>query len=145
MGKYTAINFLKEEKKEEKYFKCTLIILIYVLIFQTYTNIKYINNLRDEINNFKLETQTTTVTNIRNTKSTFIKDTNKIYELLGVSNIDRLTFDNNKIYIEGQCENLNILDGLKTIDNIKKFSVTNVENKEEKLYFNVVCDIGGIE
>lgn len=145
MGKYKAINFLKEEKREEKYFKCTLIILIYVLIFQTYTNIKYINNLRDEINNFKLEDKTTTVTDIKNVKSTFIKDTNKIYELLGVSNIDRLTLENNKIYIEGQCEKLNVLDGLKMIDNIKKISVINVESKDERLYFNVVCDIGGIE
>lgn len=144
MRKYMTINFLKEEKQEEKYFKCTLIILIYILIFQTYASIKQINNLRDEINNLELENQTRAVVNIRNTKSTFIKDTNKIYELLGTSNIDRLIFENNKIYIEGQCENLNVLDELTTIENIKKFSVTNIENKDQILYFNVVCDIGGV-
>ena len=139
------INFLKEERKEEKYFKCTVIILIYLLAFQVYTNIKHINDLKAEINNTKLESQTKVITKIENKNGTLIKDTKKIYDLLGVSNVDRLIVENNKIYIEGKCENLDILDKVKSMDNINSFSITSVENKNNKLYFNVVCEIGGVE
>ena len=41
MKKIKLINFFKEEKKEEKFFKCTLIILAYMLIFQCYTPLDY--------------------------------------------------------------------------------------------------------
>lgn len=145
MKKYKVINFLKEEKTEDKYFKCTVIILIYLLVFQIYTNIKYINDLQEQINNTKLETKSRTVINSEDKKSTLIKDSKKIYDLLGVSNVDRLTVENNKVYIEGKCKNLEILDKLKSMNNIKNFSITSVENKNSKLYFNVVCEIGGAE
>ena len=39
-------------------------------------------------------------------KSTLIKDTNKVYDLLGFKNVERLSFKNNKVNIEGKCENL---------------------------------------
>lgn len=145
MRKYKLIDFLKKEKREEKYFKCTVIILIYLLSFQLYTNIKYINDLKEEINNNKLSAQTKVIRKNNNKNSTLMKDTNKIYDLLGVSNVDRLVFENNKIYIEGKCKNLKILDKLKSIDNINSFSITSIENKSNKFYFNIVCEIGGFE
>lgn len=145
MRKYKLIDFLKEEKREEKYFKCTVIILIYLLSFQLYTNIKHINDLKEEINNNKLSAQTKVIRKNNNKNSTLMKDTNKIYDLLGVSNLDRLVFENNKIYIEGKCKNLKILDKLKSIDNINSFSITSIENKSNKFYFNIVCEIGGFE
>lgn len=145
MRKYKLIDFLKEEKREEKYFKCTVIILIYLLSFQLYTNIKHINDLKEEINNNKLSAQTKVIRANNNKNSTLMKDTNKIYDLLGVSNVDRLVFENNKIYIEGKCKNLKILDKLKSIDNINSFSITSIENKSNKFYFNIVCEIGGFE
>lgn len=139
------INFLKEEREEEKYFKCIVIILIYLLVFQIYTNIKHIDDLKEEINNIKLETQSRVITKSKNKNGTLMKDTKKIYDLLGVSNVDRLIVENNKIYIEGKCKNLEILDKVKSMDNINSFSITSVENKNNKLYFNVVCEIGGFE
>lgn len=145
MRKYKLIDFLKKEKREEKYFKCTVIILIYLLSFQLYTNIKHINDLKEEINNNKLSAQTKVIRENNNKNSTLMKDTNKIYDLLGVSNVDRLVFENNKIYIEGKCKNLKILDKLKSIDNINSFSITSIENKSNKFYFNIVCEIGGFE
>jgi len=145
MKKNKIINFLKEEKQEEKIFKCTVIILIYLLIFQTYTNIKSINNLKEEINNTKLITQSTEVLKSENKKSTLVKDTNKIYDLLGFSNVEKLSVENNKVSIEGKCKNLKKLDELKSMDNIKNFSITSVENKNNKLYFHAVYEIGGSE
>lgn len=145
MKKNKNINFLKEEKQEEKILKCTVIILIYLLIFQTYTNIKSINNLKEEINNTKLITQSNEVLKSKNKKSTLIKDTDKIYDLLGFSNVDKLSVENNKVSIEGKCKNLKKLDELKSMDNIKNFSISSVENKNNKLYFHAVYEIGGSE
>lgn len=145
MKKNNSINFLKEEKQEEKIFKCTVIILIYLLIFQTYTNIKAVNNLKEEINYTKLMTQSNEVLKSENKKSTLIKDTNKIYDLLGFSNVEKLSVENNKVSIEGKCKNLKKLDELKSMDNIKNFSIASVENKNNKLYFHAVYEIGGSE
>lgn len=145
MKKNKNINFLKEEKQEEKIFKCTVIILMYLLIFQTYTNIKAVNNLKEEINYTKLMTQSNEVLKSENKKSTLIKDTNKIYDLLGFSNVEKLSVENNKVSIEGKCKNLKKLDELKSMDNIKNFSIASVENKNNKLYFHAVYEIGGSE
>ncbi|WP_434798143.1 hypothetical protein [Terrisporobacter vanillatitrophus] len=145
MKKNKNINFLKEEKQEEKILKCTVIILIYLLIFQTYTSIKSINNLKEEINNTKLITQSNEVLKSKNKKSTLVKDTNKVYDLLGFSNVEKLSVENNKVSIEGKCKSLKNLDELKSMDNIKNFSITSVENKNNKLYFHAVYEIGGSE
>lgn len=136
---------MKEEKQEEKIFKCTVIILMYLLIFQTYTNIKAVNNLKEEISNIKLMTQSNEVLKSKNKKSTLIKDTNKIYDLLGFSNIEKLSIENNKVSVEGKCKNLKKLDELKSMDNIKNFSIASVENKNNKLYFHAVYEVGGSE
>lgn len=145
MKKRTLINFFKEEKQEEKYFKCTVIILMYLLIFQSYTSIKSINSLKEEINNTKTIIQSTVVQKTENKKSTSLNDTNKIYDLLGFSNVERLSIENNKVSIEGKCKSLEILDELKSMDSIKNFSITSVENKNNKLYFHAIYEIGGLE
>ena len=143
MKKIKTINFLKEEKKEEKYFKCILVILLYLLIFQCYSNIQYIKNLKEEIKNSKPLIQSKHLVNNEIEKSTLIKDTSKVYKLLGFKNVDRLVIENNKVKVEGRCKDLDILEDLKSMDNIKNFSITNVEYKNKKYYFNATYEIGG--
>ena len=143
MKKIKTINFLKEEKKEEKYFKCILVILLYLLIFQCYSNIQYIKNLKEEIKNSKPLIQSTHLVNNEIEKSTLIKDTSKVYKLLGFKNVDRLVIENNKVKVEGRCKDLDILEDLKSMDSIKNFSITNVEYKNKKYYFNATYEIGG--
>lgn len=143
MKKFKTINFLKEEKKEEKYFKCIFIILLYLLIFQCYSNIQYIKNLKEEIKNSKPLIQSTHLVNNEIEKSTLIKDTSKVYKLLGFKNVDRLVIENNKVKVEGRCKDLGILEDLKSMDNIRNFSITNVEHKDKKYYFNATYEIGG--
>ena len=116
-----------------------------MLVFQGYTDIKYINNLKEEINVVKLSNKSAEILESKNKKSTLIKDTNKIYESLGFSNIDRLFVENNRVNIEGKCKNLQKLNELKSMDNIKNFSINSVENKNNKLYFHVVYELGGYE
>ena len=143
MKKIKTINFLKEEKKEEKYFKCIFIILLYLLIFQCYSNIQYIKNLKEEIKNSKPLIQSKHLVNNEIEKSTLIKDTSKVYKLLGFKNVDRLVIENNKVKVEGRCKDLGILEDLKSMDNIRNFSITNVEYKDKKYYFNATYEIGG--
>ena len=143
MKKIKTINFLKEEKKEEKYFKCILVILLYLLIFQCYNNIQSIKNLKEEIKNSKPLIQYKHLVNNEIEKSTLIKDTSKVYKLLGFKNVDRLVIENNKVKVEGRCKDLDILEDLKSMDNIKNFSITNVESKNKKYYFNATYEIGG--
>ena len=143
MKKIKTINFLKEEKKEEKYFKCILVILLYLLIFQCYNNIQSIKNLKEEIKNSKPLIQSKHLVNNEIEKSTLIKDTSKVYKLLGFKNVDRLVIENNKVKVEGRCKDLDILEDLKSMDNIINFSITNVEYKDKKYYFNVTYEIGG--
>lgn len=143
MKKIKTINFLKEEKKEEKYFKCILVILLYLLIFQCYNNIQSIKNLKEEIKNSKPLIQSKHLVNNEIEKSTLIKDTSKVYKLLGFKNVDRLVIENNKVKVEGRCKDLDILEDLKSMDNIKNFSITNVEYKNKKYYFNATYEIGG--
>lgn len=145
MKKYNLINFLKEEKQEEKYFKCTVIILIYLISFQSYTNIKSIYDLKEEISDTKLNTQSTETIQSKNKRSTLIEDTNRIYDLLGFSNVDNISIKNNKVSLEGKCKNLDALEKLKSMDNIKNFSITSVEKKNNKLYFHAIYEIGGYE
>ena len=143
MKKIKTINFLKEEKKEEKYFKCILVILLYLLIFQCYNNIQSIKNLKEEIKNSKPLIQYKHLVNNEIEKSTLIKDTSKVYKLLGFKNVDRLVIENNKVKVEGRCKDLDILEDLKSMDNIRNFSITNVEYKDKKYYFNATYEIGG--
>ena len=143
MKKIKTINFLKEEKKEEKYFKCILVILLYLLIFQCYNNIQSIKNLKEEIKNSKPLIQSKHLVNNEIEKSTLIKDTSKVYQLLGFKNVDRLVIENNKVKVEGRCKDLGILEDLKSMDNIRNFSITNVEYKDKKYYFNATYEIGG--
>ena len=143
MKKFKTINFLKEEKKEEKYFKCIFIILLYLLIFQCYSNIQYIKNLKEEIKNSKPLIQSKHLVNNEIEKSTLIKDTRKVYKLLGFKNVDRLVIENNTVKVEGRCKDLGILEDLKSMDNIRNFSITNVEYKNKKYYFNATYEIGG--
>ena len=142
MKKIKTINFLKEEKKEEKYFKCILVILLYLLIFQCYNNIQSIKNLKEEIKNSKPLIQSKHLVNNEIEKSTLIKDTSKVYKLLGFKNVDRLVIENNKVKVEGRCKDLGILEDLKSMDNIRNFSITNVEYKDKKYYFNATYEIG---
>ena len=121
MKKIKTINFLKEEKKEEKYFKCILVILLYLLIFQCYNNIQSIKNLKEEIKNSKPLIQSKHLVNNEIEKSTLIKDTSKVYKLLGFKNVDRLVIENNKVKVEGRCKDLGILEDLKSMDNIRNF------------------------
>ena len=123
MKKIKTINFLKEEKKEEKYFKCILVILLYLLIFQCYNNIQSIKNLKEEIKNSKPLIQSKHLVNNEIEKSTLIKDTSKVYKLLGFKNVDRLVIENNKVKVEGRCKDLDILEDLKSMDNIKNFCI----------------------
>ena len=145
MKNINAINFLEEDKTDEKLFKYILSMLICVFIFEVYIGLKSINNLQHDIEETKLAIQQEVIEKdkVTNQKSTLIKDTNKIYELLGFSNIKKLYVENEKVYIEGNCEELNVLDDLKDIEGIKNLSISSLEKHDKGYSFKAVYEIGG--
>ncbi len=145
MKNINAINFLEEDKTDEKLFKYILSMLICVFIFEVYIGLKSINNLQHDIVETKLAIQQEVIEKdkVTNQKSTLIKDTNKIYELLGFSNIKKLYIENEKVYIEGNCEELNVLDDLKDIEGIKNLSISSLEKHDKGYSFKAVYEIGG--
>lgn len=147
MKKMKAINFLQEDKQNEKLFKCILFMLICLFIFEVYVGIKSINDLQNAIQETKSAIQQEIIKNdkVTNKKSTVIKDTNKIYDLLGFSNIKNLYVENEKVHIDGKCKDLNILDDLKEIEGIKNLSINGVEKNSEGYSFQAVYEIGGLE
>ena len=145
MKNINAINLLEEDKTDEKLFKYILSMLICVFIFEVYIGLKSINNLQHDIVETKLAIQQEVIEKdkVTNQKSTLIKDTNKIYELLGFSNIKKLYIENEKVYIEGNCEELNVLDDLKDIEGIKNLSISSLEKHDKGYSFKAVYEIGG--
>lgn len=145
MKKVKIINFLEEDRSEEKLFKCTIIILIYLVSFQSYRLINEIMTLQEEVKQIKniSQEETIKVSNIENVNITLMKDIDKIYKLLGNSNIERLYMDNNMVNIEGKCTDLKILDDLKEMEHINNLSVNSIEKKGKKYSFQAMYEIGG--
>lgn len=145
MKNINTINFLEEDKIDEKLFKYILSMLICVFVFEVYIGLKSINNLQHDIEETKLAIQQEVIEKdkVTNQKSTLIKDTDKIYELLGFSNIKKLYVENEKVYIEGNCEELKVLDDLKDIEGIKNLSISSLEKHDKGYSFQAVYEIGG--
>lgn len=145
MKKIKMINFLEEDRSEEKLFKCTIIILICLVSFQSYRLINEIINLQEEVKQIKNTSQegVIKVSNIEDKNITLMKDIDKIYKLLGHSNIERLYMESNMVNIEGKCIDLEILDELKEMENINNLSVNSIEKKGKKYSFQVMYEIGG--
>ena len=145
MKKAKTINFLEKDRSEEKLFKCTIIILLYLLSFQRYRLINEIITLQEEVEQIKniSQEETIKVSNIENENITLMKDIDKIYKLLGFSNVERLYMENNIVNIEGKCIDLKILDELKSMENINNLSVNSVEKKGKKYSFQAMYEIGG--
>lgn len=145
MKKVKTINFLEGDRSQEKLFKCTIIILLYLSAFQSYRLINQIITLQEEIEHIKniSQEEAIKVSNMENKNITLMKDINAIYTLLGFSNVERLYMENNMVNIEGKCSDLKVLDELKEMENINNLSVNSVEKKGQKYSFQVMYEIGG--
>lgn len=143
MKKIKTINFLKKDKTEDKFFTCVVLILIYLLVLQGFSYIKSINLLEDEISNIKLSMNKKEESTLEVKKSTLLGDTKEVYDLLGVSNIQRLYIDNKQVEIEGKCKDLKVLDELEEIKSVNDVSVSSIEKKGSKYFFKVIYQIGG--
>lgn len=142
MKKVQAINFLDENKKEATYFRILITLLIILLLFQVISYMKSINELESEINEIKSSINIKKP-KVEVEKSTLLEDTKIVYDLLGFSNVDSVSIENNKVALEGKCENLEMLDELKAMDNIKDVSINSVEKQDDKYLFKVIYHIGG--
>ena len=81
-----------------------------------------------------------TIENKLNT--TILKQVKDIYSIIGYSNIDEYICMNNYIEIQGKCKNIEILDSITNIDNIKNYSIENLKRENEYYIFRVKYEIG---
>ena len=64
------------------------------------------------------------------------------FNLLGKENINRILVDNSGIEIEGGCNNLDILEQLRSKSNASYFSINSLSKQGNKYTFNLKYNIG---
>ena len=64
------------------------------------------------------------------------------FNLIGKENINRILVDNSGIEIEGECNNLDILEQLRNKSNSSYFSINSLLKQDNKYIFNLKYNTG---
>ncbi|SCI21145.1 MULTISPECIES: hypothetical protein [unclassified Romboutsia] len=144
MKKYTMINFLKEDFNLIKLSKIIICLFTILSIFLM-VNIKQKDKENKEVQinqdierNLNLDIEDSTYKEIY----VKVKDIKLAYKVIGKENIKRLLIENNNVEIEGICEDLNMLEKLKTQSGAKDFSIESIVKEEEHYMFKLKYNVG---
>ncbi|HGM3507290.1 TPA: hypothetical protein ACKOR7_001866 [Clostridioides difficile] len=145
MKVYKTINFLNGLKKTKpcnKVYKVMIVLILTCILFKSFMYVKSINELENYINQNKLvnEAKRTVPTTVK-TREKFSKiklnEIKKIYEIVGIHNITRISIDKNKLEMEGVCNDLDVLDNLRKIKYIKYYYIDSIVRKGEFYKFRI--------
>ncbi|KPI47320.1 hypothetical protein IM33_18035 [Clostridioides difficile] len=145
MKVYKTINFLNGLKKTKpcnKVYKVMIVLILTCILFKSFMYVKSINELENYINQNKLvnEVKSTVPTTVK-TREKFSKiklnEIKKIYEIVGIHNITRISIDKNKLEMEGVCNDLDVLDNLRKIKYIKYYYIDSIVRKGEFYKFRI--------
>lgn len=145
MRVYKTINFLNGLKKTKpcnKVYKVMIVLILTCILFKSFMYVKSINELENYINQNKLvnEAKSTVPTTVK-TREKFSKiklnEIKKIYEIVGIHNITRISIDKNKLEMEGVCNDLDVLDNLRKIKYIKYYYIDSIVRKGEFYKFRI--------
>lgn len=145
MKVYKTINFLNGLKKTKpcnKVYKVMIVLILTCILFKSFMYVKSINELENYINQNKLvnEAKRTVPTTVK-TRDKFSKiklnEIKKIYEIVGIHNITRISIDKNKLEMEGVCNDLDVLDNLRKIKYIKYYYIDSIVRKGEFYKFRI--------
>ncbi len=145
MKVYKTINFLNGLKKTKpcnKVYKVMIVLILTCILFKSFMYVKSINELENYINQNKLvnEAKSTVPTTVK-TREKFSKiklnEIKKIYEIVGIHNITRISIDKNKLEMEGVCNDLDVLDNLRKIKYIKYYYIDSIVRKGEFYKFRI--------
>ncbi len=143
MKKYKIINFLSKEQKS-KHIEILLISVSLLIIFITSNRI--INEQEEIQSNNELESleEVSEYEPIDEVSSIYIdfEPIKTAYKIIGKDNIERISYEENNLEVEGICKDLSLLEKLKNELEYTDFSINNISNNEDGYLFNLNCTIG---
>ncbi len=142
MVNYNLINFIDSNDIRNNRYKIIVVVILLMFIFIISKLMLYIleiNRIEQYIDKHDIK-ENKTIENKLNT--TILKQVKDIYSIIGYSNIDEYICMNNYIEIQGKCKNIEILDSITNIDNIKNYSIENLKRENEYYIFRVKYEIG---
>lgn len=146
MRKSVNINFFKYYKIRNwnKFFAMICMLVIVYMILEIYNGISTIKDLDSFISSNIKEEVVPESNGANGNDITFIslEKVRKIYDLLGISNISKLSINGNIANIDGACEDLNILENIKREESIKNLSINHIKKQESNYLFNLTYELG---
>ncbi|WP_158540698.1 hypothetical protein [Romboutsia weinsteinii] len=120
-----------------------MIVMMY-MILEIYNGISTIKDLDSFVNSNIKEEVVPESNGANGNYITFIslEKVRKIYDLLGISNISKLSINGNIANIDGVCEDLNILENIKREESIKNLSINHIKKQESNYLFNLTYELG---
>ena len=137
MKKYKTIDFIKLHNHNIKNIKNIYIIaslIILIVVYKVNINIYNKETVVNEDIDINEELSKSTYINFDNIKL--------ISNLIGKENISRILVDNSGLEVEGECNNLDILEQLRTKSKSSYFSINNISKSDNKYIFNLKYNIG---
>ncbi|NMS89490.1 hypothetical protein HGQ85_06080 [Clostridioides difficile] len=136
------LNGLKETKPCNKIYKIIIVLILTCILFKSFIYMKSINELKNYIsknNSINEPKQTIPVAEKAREKFSKIKlnEIKKIYEIVGISNITKISIDKNKLEMEGVCNDLDILNNLRKIRYIKDYYIDSIVRDGENYKFRI--------
>lgn len=143
MKRYKTIDFIKLYTPNRKNVKIVYILVALIMVIGVYKV-----NMNQKRNTKIYNEETVLDENIDITES----DEESIYinfdnikvafNLIGKENINRILVDNSGIEIEGECNNLDILEQLRNKSNSSYFSINSLLKQDNKYIFNLKYNTG---
>lgn len=143
MKKYKTIDFIKLYTPNRKNVKIVYILVALIMVIGVYKV-----NMNQKRNTKIYNEETVLDENIDITES----DEESIYinfdnikvafNLIGEENINQILVDNSGIEIEGECNNLDILEQLRNKSNSSYFSINSLLKQDNKYIFNLKYNTG---
>lgn len=143
MKKYKTIDFIKLYTPNRKNVKIVYILMALIMVIGVYKinmnqkrNTKIYNEeavLDENIGITEIDEESIYI-NFDNIKVAF--------NLIGKENINRILVDNYGIEIEGECNNLDILEQLRNKSNSSYFSINSLSKQDNKYIFNLKYNTG---
>ena len=143
MKKYKTIDFIKLYTPNRKNVKIVYILVALIMVIGVYKV-----NMNQKRNTKIYNEETVLDENIDITES----DEESIYinfdnikvafNLIGKENINRILVDNSGIEIEGECNNLDILEQVRNKSNSSYFSINSLLKQDNKYIFNLKYNTG---
>ncbi len=138
MKKYKLLNF-KENKITKNHsikgYKIVTILCIVLLLIKLTLSIIEIKELELYVSKENILNQELVKETIQD--KSLINHVKSIYSYIGYSNISEFTYMNNKIEVKGICMNLNVLDKIKSLEDVLDYSVENIQKEDDIYKFKV--------